>query len=241
MKISSRNGSIFYNGYQLSANAYSYNVSAKVAPIDATGFTEGAQNFVPGQNMSEMSAEFYWNLAAGATHDALGALTTPPGIVTIVPEYITPYSGRPVSLSLRCMQANYNPVGDLNDVIKIGAVQFASYGDNPGVEYGIVLGYDTFVGAPYALPSYDYGAGMTGDYSATLHITGAVAGGRTYLVQDSPDDLVWTTRITFTLDGSAIAAERIAQTGALARYVRLYQSVGGVAAQTVLCHLWRSA
>ncbi|MEM7343003.1 MAG: hypothetical protein AAF485_02060, partial [Chloroflexota bacterium] len=76
--------------------------------------------------------------------------------------------------------------------------------------------------------SVDNGVSTSNGGVGILHILGLSAGDTiTVKIQDSADDAAWSDLLTFTLDGSAIGAERVAVSGTVERYTRASYTVAG--------------
>jgi hypothetical protein len=217
-KLSAKNAVVLANGYNISTFATAYEATQDVTPLDVTAFSEGFKNNVPGIVMSKINCTLFWDSAAGGTHDALGALSN--GCMTILPEGY--YLGAP-SISMPYMQADYSPKGQVDGVIEVGAVNFENYGTSNGVEYGVVLAHATITNTATGSSVLDpTNAAVTAACSATLHIWDATATD-TYeiIVQHSADNSTWATLATFSMDGTALGAERITvASGTINKYRR---------------------
>lgn len=91
--------------------------------------------------------------------------------------------------------------------------------------WGKALSVGTSYSSSTDLGSIDNGASSSDGYLAYLHVTqsaGAMGSNNWSLViEHSTDDSAWSTLDTFTLDGSAVGAEKVSGAGTVNRYVRL--------------------
>jgi hypothetical protein len=93
-----------------------------------------------------------------------------------------------------------------------------SYGNNAGLEYGVALTKAIIQNTASSTGVLDATAGaVTAACSGTLHVTTAVAGATYAVVIEHSDTLGsgYAPLVTFTLDGSAVGAQRITVASAL--------------------------
>jgi hypothetical protein len=228
-KISAKNCEVLINGYKLSTYATAYEVKQAVDPVDVTGFTDGAHNFIPGQAASELSVDMLWSLTAGEVHTALGALTT--GQVTLIPEG---YSLGTASISMPFMQQNYNPGGKPTDAIKVGSIKFMSYGADAAIYNGVVLAHGTITTTTTGTGVQDPSAGaITAACGAVLHIWTKTLTD-TYVVKVQHSTTLgsgYADLLTFSANGTALVAERqTAVSGTINQYRRIVATRTGAAA-----------
>lgn len=97
------------------------------------------------------------------------------------------------------------------------------------LDWGVLLADEETVSANgNTATSVDNAASSADGGVGYLFITGISAGDTiTVTVEDSPNDSTWATLGTFTLDGSALAAERITVAGTVDRYLRVAWTVTG--------------
>lgn len=227
-KISAKNAVILINGYNFSTYFSAFNVEANANKLDVTGFGDGSQNFIPGLPSALITGDVFWDSAAAKTHLALSP--RPTGYVTILPEGYA--LGNP-SISLPFMQGNYNPKGAVNDSLRIGTLNFESYGSNVGIENGVALAHATITATTTGTGFDDpTGAAVTATCSATLHIWDATATD-TYVVKVQHSTLLgsgYADLITFTANGTSLTAERQAvASGTINRYRRVLATRTGSA------------
>lgn len=228
-KLPAKNGIMLIGGYNLSTYAMSYEINDSVDPIDVTGLSDAVHNFIPGQRVAAITANMLWDADPDKVHDALGGL--PQNNVTILPEG---YALGSPSLSMPFMQSNYNPSGSPSTAISVGAIAFASRGDNHGVEHGYMLAHDTITTTTTGTGFIDIsGAAVTAACSGTLHIWTPTSTD-TYVVKIQHSTSLgsgYADLITFTLDGTARNSERVAvASGTVNPYRRIIATRTGSAA-----------
>ena len=228
-KYSGKDAIVLINGYNFSTFASSFETLQDVGKLDVTGFTDGCQNFIPGLNMATIKADLFWDSDANSVHAALASPTT--GNVTIFPHGYA--LGNP-TLSMPFMQSNYSPKGTPSSPVTVGTINFESYGATcRGVENGQALAHATITNTATGTGFIDEsGASVTAVCSGTLHIWTPCAAD-TYVVTIEHSDSVGTgysTLITFTLDGSVRASERVVvASGAIKPYRRVVATRTGSA------------
>lgn len=241
-KFSGKNAILLINGYNLSTYGSAFEVQSDAGAIDVTGFTDGSKNFIPGMKTDAILADLFWSSTSGAVHTALGGANPATGHVTVLPEG---YVLGNLSMSLPFMQANYGAKGTPAGALEIGTLNFISYGDNEGVEYGNVLAHATITNTATGTGYQVNSDAVTSACAATLHIWSACAAD-TYVVkvQDcatvdgSYDDL-----ITFSADGSAVTSERgTAASGTINKFIRVLATRTGSAGNSFgyTVHYWQT-
>lgn len=228
-KVSAKDAIILINGYNFSTYATAFEATQDVNKIDVTGFTEGSKNFIPGQLSADINAAVLWDSAALKTHPVFSPLTAT-GYVTIIPEG---YALGNNTISLPFMQGNYQPKGTPDSAIEVGTLNFRSYGNNVGVEYGWALQHATITATTLSTAVLDPSdAAVTAACSGTLHIWTACATD-TYVVKIQHCATiggVYADLVTFTLNGSAIGAERVAvASGTINKYKKVLATRTGAA------------
>lgn len=227
-KQTGKNAIILIGGYSLSTYASAYEIAQEIEPVEVTGFTDECKNFLPGLAIAKMTIDMMWSSAAGTVHAALGAAAGS-GIITLVPEGYT--LGAP-SISMPYLQTSYSPKSAPDARIDVGSIVFESYGNNVGIENGVMLAHgiitDTITGTEVDDPT---GAAVTAACGASLHIwTAAAADTYVIKVQHSANNSTWADLITFSADGSAITAERQpVASGTVNRYRRVIATRTGSA------------
>ena len=231
-KQSAKNAIVLINGYLFSTYATMFDIKADAGKILVTGFGDGAANYVPGMPTVAGTVDMLWESSANSVHLALSSLPT--GALTILPEGGTLGNQ---SLSFAVMQATYIPKGTPTSAITVGGIQFESYGNNTGIETGVVLQHGTttttLTGTGVDDPT---GASVTAACGATLHLWGTPLAADTYVikVQHSVDNSSWADLITFSANGSARTVERqTVASGTIRRYRRVLATRTGSAGNTL--------
>jgi hypothetical protein len=232
MKVSAKNSVILVNGYNFSTYFSSFEGNNSANPKDVTGFGDQSKNFIPTLTTATLSGTAWWDSAAAKTHLILSALPT--GHVTIIPEG---YSLGTPSISLPYMSNKYKPKGSPDDEISIGTLEFASYGNNVGLEAGVMLAHETITATTTGTGVLDPSDGaVTATCSATLHIWDAVATD-TYVIKVQHSTLLgsgYADLITFTATGATLTSERISvASGTINKYRRVVATRTGSAGETL--------
>jgi hypothetical protein len=221
-KFCGKNAIILINGYNLSTYGSAFEVQSDSGAIDVTGFTDGSKNFIPGMKTDAILADLFWSSTSGAVHTALGGANPATGHVTVLPEG---YVLGNLSMSLPFMQANYSPKGTPAGALEVGTINFISYGDNEGVEYGNVLGHASVTAATTTGVGVEVNAApVTAECSGTLHVWAAPASETTSFKIQHCTTLggVYADLITFTIDGTDLTSERVAvASGTINQFVRV--------------------
>ena len=226
-KVSAKNAIILINGYNLSTYSTAFEASTDVGVIDVTGFSDASKNFIPGLPTAKIQADMLWSSTAGAVHTALHDFGE--HHVTILPEG---YAQGNTSLSMPYTQATYSPKGTPDSAVSVGSIQFESYGNNQGVEYGKVLAHGTITDTTTST-AYQFNAGaVTKACSATLHIWTACAAD-TYVVKVqhcATAGGAYADLVTFTLTGATVGSERVAvASGTINKYLKVVATRTGSA------------
>lgn len=240
-KYSAKDAIILIGGYNLSTYATAFETEANMNPVDTTGFTDGSKNFIPGLPSARITADMFWSSTSGATHTALATLGSS-GNVTILPRG---YALGNESISMPYYQANYAPKGTPDSALSIGSIEFASRGNNEGVEHGYVLAHASVSGATTTGVGYQVNAApVTARCAGTLHVWTAPASETTVVKIQHCTTLngVYADLITFTINGSALTSERVAvASGTINQFIRVLATKSG-ASQTLgySVHYWQS-
>jgi hypothetical protein len=243
-KVSAKNAVILIGGYNLSTYLTNYEVQENQNPIDMTGFTDGAQNYIPGLPTANITGSAMWDNSTDTATPVLKSYTgtTTDGHVTILLEGGTAGNA---SVSMPFTLGGITPSGSPTGGIMLGTLNFSSYGDNEGVENGQVLHHGEVTNSTTdegVLDALSDGA-VTARCSATLHIWKACASD-TYAVavEDSDDCAVYANLLTFTLTGAAVGSERIeVASDTLNKYRRVVATRTGSAGDSFgfSVHFWR--
>lgn len=239
-KISGKNAIVLINGYNFSTFASNFDVDASVNPIPVQGFTDGCENSIPGLPSASIKADLFWDSTVNSVHAALSS--NPTGNVTIIPEgYVL---GNPTQ-SLQMMQGNYSPKGTPTTAIEVGTLEFMSYGQNNGIEYGYALAHGTITNTTSGTAYQVNASPVTAKCSGTLHIWTPCAAD-TYIVKIqhcTTSGGVYADLVTFTLNGSARASERVSvASGTINQYIKVLATRTGSAGNDFgfSVHFWQS-
>ena len=230
-KTTAKNCVILVNGYNFSTYFTAYEAENSINPRNVTGFGDGSQNFIPTMRSGSIAGDVLWDSASAKTHLVLKSLPT--GHITLIPEGYTLGAS---SISLPFMQNNYNPKGTPDSEIALGNIKFESYGNNAGVESGVMLAHATITATTTGSSVLDPGnAAVTAACSGTLHIWDATSTD-TYVIkiQHSANDSTWADLVTFTINGTSLTSERIAvASGTVNKYRRVVATRTGSAGDTL--------
>lgn len=247
-KVSAKNGIILLNGVNISTYGMDYGIRQDSGKVDVTGFSDGAQNYVPGLPAAEMSVSLLWDSTATT---GIHALMSPMGngIVTILPEGSTaPSALNPAgTLNMPYQQGNYMPGGAPAEAIRAGTLQFFSFGPTSvGIEGGWLLQHGTITatttGAEWQDPSL---GAVTAPCSGTLQVWTPTTTD-TYVVKiqhATTSGGAYSDLITFTANGTTRLAERVnVASGVINRYRRILATRTGAAANPFgfTVHFWHA-
>jgi hypothetical protein len=216
-KTTAKNAVILINGYLFSTYATTYDIKADAGKVEVQGFSDGSKNYIPGLPSMAGALDMLWESSANSVHLALKS--RPTGVLTIIPEgYVLGNS----TISFPIMQSNYAPKGAPADALKIGTINFESYGNNAAREDGVALAHGTITttttGTGFAA------GGVTAAVASTLHVWTPTASD-TYVVkvqQCATIGGVYTDLVTFAANGTTRTVERqTLASGAIAAYVRV--------------------
>lgn len=217
---------IWGGGYALTAKTRDIKPSIAADELEESGYGMD-HSTLKGQFTSEIALDGFFDPTTASTHDALKTLDDTNKIISAaLGENATPAQGD-ITISLDAEQINYEIMPNLSDVIA-AAASFKQTGTP--AELGILLADETAVSSSSNTSSVDQTAQSSNGAAAVLHITGVSDSDTIEVkVQDSANDADWADLITFTLDGSAVGAERLTVTGTVDRYVRVLWTVTGSA------------
>jgi hypothetical protein len=215
---------VWIEGYVLTSRISDTAPSCNFDEAECSGFGQD-KGYVKGQADSALPLDGYFSEDTGSTHEALkNAGTDGQMLITLAMGNNAAVALGDITCSLMAEQFNYQPNSDLKGVIAVHA-DFKCKGKT--LEFGNLLA-DVTVTANGNQASVDNSAGSSNGGVGYLHILGLSSGDTiTVKVQHSTDDSAWSDLITFTLDGSALDAERIEVSGTVNRYVRASYTVTG--------------
>jgi hypothetical protein len=215
---------IWVGGYALTTKTREVSpISIAYDELESSAYTQD-HSTLKGQADSTIGLNGYFSKATGEFHDGVKTITDSAVLVsTVFGENAAPAVGD-IALNLQAQRINYQVNPNLSDII-IASGDFRARGTP--AEFGLLLA-DLAVTANGQQASVNNGAASANGGVGVLHITGLSAGDTiTVLIEDSANNSDWATLITFTLDGSAIGAERLAVTGDVDQYVRASYTVTG--------------
>jgi hypothetical protein len=211
---------LIVDGIDLSGDARQigqFGVNRQMANIE--GWNSGVQHYTLGhaEHILNGFQEVFNNTAATGSHTELSA----------VEEYIVslcmgiraaPAVGDPAFLS-SFEQMNYTVDGTEAVLVNAEFVKSITDSDHEAA-FGNVIAAGAALAATTNGTSIDNAASSANGAMAHLHVTVSDGGTWAFKVQDSPDDAAWSDLITFTADGTAVAAERGDATGTVDRHLR---------------------
>lgn len=213
------------DGYKLTPLATEAPVSIEYDTIEAGAFNNPVKQYLCGR--AEGSIEFnglFDSTTTGATHEALKTIGIDKVAGVAYGNNAAPAQGD-IAAGMPVHQSSYTVSADLNGVI---AAKASLKSAGTPLEWGVLLANLTGVSADGNTASIDDSASSSAGAAGYLFISGISAGDTIQVkIQDSPDDSTWSDLITFTLDGSAIDAERVLVSGSVDRYVRVLYDVTG--------------
>ncbi len=205
---------IWLHGYHLSTDFNNSVIGSTSDELESGGFTLD-KRYKKGRVDSIMTLDGFF---ATQTHAALQVVDNSPSKICTkaLGNNALPIIGDPTA-SLDAQQMNYDVSPPLNELIAVTAQLKAK---NSNIEWGNLLA-DVIITDDISLASYDSGASSSNGGVGIFHIAALSAGDTiTGKIQHSSDDSVWADLIVFTLDGTAILAERLTVAGAVDRYLR---------------------
>lgn len=218
-----KNTSVLYGAYDLSAYFNSMKVGTKVPMAATTTFQAAAETYLPGIKDGTVSLSGLFDGAAGAVDEVLtAALAGSDQVFTGAVDL--------AAIGKRCrMAAAQSSAYDVDDSISDAVQVSLDIQANGGVDYGLILHALGSVSATANDTSQDNAAASSNGGVAHLHVvTNTRNGTLVAKVQHSTDNSSWADLITFTtVTSSTTAAERIAVTGTVNRYVRAQYTIAG--------------
>ncbi|HUW78769.1 MAG TPA: hypothetical protein VMV52_08490 [Candidatus Nanopelagicaceae bacterium] len=218
---------LYISGYDLSGDARSFGTLANgIAEVERTGWSEAHRNYIADdlRMVGISDLQVMLNDTSVAAYDRLITESNNTIIDLAFGGGGEPAIGDPVYM-LRSEQIS--AVANLDGKLAIMSANFAADTDqytagayNP---FGVVLqDAATQITATISEDSVDHGAATTAGAWANLHVLTTASGDYAFKLQDSANDTDWADIVgaTWTIDGSAIAAESIEFTANTARYVR---------------------
>lgn len=222
-------GKIWIGGYHLTTKIKEITPPHNVHDaIEQSGFLQD-KNYILGQADAMATINGFFDKSTGSTHAALSSLASGQTEIIVTMAWgdnATPTIGDYAS-SLAATQSQYNAPANKAEIISVEAA-FKSIGE--AADFGLLIADVSGASATGSTTSIDNGASSSNGGVGYLHLTGVSASDTfTGKIQHSTNDSTWADLITFTLDGSAIGAERIEVSGTVNRYIRFNYTLGGSA------------
>lgn len=215
------------DGYKLTPLASEVTPSIEYETIEAGAYNNPVKQYLCGRG--EGSIDFsglFDSTTDGATHEALKQVGIDKVAGIAYGNNAAPAQGD-IACGMPVHQASYNVSADLDGTI---AAKAALKSVGTPLEWGVLLANLTAVSVDGNTASIDDGAASSAGASAYLFVSGVSAADTClFKVQHSTNNSTWVDLITFTLDGSAIDAERLEVSGTVNRYVRVLYDVTGTA------------
>jgi len=207
-------GDDFYcGGYHIGGDIRDLAVDGGPGLLDVTHITQRARTRVGGLRDGHMTLTSYMDTAAGQSHATFSPLPRAGTIMTYLRGQVT---GNPAAC-LNAKQVGYDPTrspsGDL-------AFKVDGEGDAYGLEWGIQL-TDSLRTDAAATNGTIFDNGQAYGYGAQAYLHAvSLTGSAAVTIQHSPDMATWTTLAAFAAIALAPAAQRVAVTGTVNRYLR---------------------
>jgi hypothetical protein len=215
---------VLVGGYELTGDLNAVQFQEQRQMLPAVAFGEAVEKSVGGRRQSQVTHTGYLNAQAARAHPVLHGVSVEQAVSVLVGNNAAPTVGS-LAYSLAIRQQQYQVLPKLNEVIPFNAT-FAPRGQAGG--WGVALTPPTTLTNTTNGSSVDHGAATTRGGSAYLHILQTAASDTyTLTVQGSNSGAFSgeeTTLATFTLNASALGAERLGIAGTLPRYTR-YRAV----------------
>lgn len=216
---------ILVGGYRLTAKTRDINpISIAYDELDDGGYGQD-HSTMKGKGDSTIGLTGYYDGdTTGGFHNGVKTLADAEVLVSLLMgENAAPALGD-ITLSLSAEEVSYHVNPMPSDVI---AATGSFRGRTIVAEFGNLLA-DTTATSDSNGSSLDNGAGTSNGGTGICHITGVSASDTIQVtVQHSTDNSSWSDLVVFTIDGSAVAAERIEVTGTVNRYLRAEWDVTG--------------
>jgi len=210
------------DGYHLTADSTNVEAGATCDEIEAGSYNNQVKQYVAGRSEGLISFSGFFNPDTGGSHAALQTMDTAKVAGVGWGNNAAPTVGD-IAAAMPVNQFGYKVNSELDGVI-VAEAELKSVGT--ALEWGTLLANSADLAATDTLDSHDNGAASANGGAAYLFITGVTASDSIEVkIEDSPDDSTWSDLDTFTLDGSAVEAERITISGTINRYTRVTATV----------------
>ena len=209
---------VFIDGYAVTTYATDLTVSTKFDELDTSTYTQD-KRYIPGQGDSSITLDGYFN----PTTIAAVAASSGKVVSVVLGNNAAATIGSP-SFSLAAAQSEITVTAP-KDGLQAGKAKFAAQQSNGG--WGVML-TDAVISTDSNGTSVDNGAATAAGGAGYLHVYGVSASDTAQVaIQHSTNNSTWVDLGVFTLNCSAIGAERIEIAGNVYQYVRAEWDVTG--------------
>jgi len=230
-KLAGRWCEIAYAGYRLTGYSTQFDITHGMGEMDLTTFMDAVKHGGPNYVWDDTAAlTLFMDADTDASHDALNgklAQYTNSHLLILVGQGAAPGAGDPCYL-LSAKHFVYTVPVETEAAIVCNTT---FRGQGPG-QWGVVLAnyLATAITNSFTGSAIDQGA-QSGDGAEAILQVVLPTSSDTYdfIVQDSPDNSVWSDLITFTADGQTRLSERQTITGTVERYIRVIATRTGAA------------
>ena len=222
--IHGKNTGVLVGGGNLSAFFNEASASQDVETAETTTFGSSAKTYIIGLKDGTMSVSGMFDGAEDSVDEQIEAVlgAEADSVATIAPEGLA--IGK-TAYSCAARKTSYEISSPVGDVVSTSL----SIQADGGIDRGVLLGAATAVTASGQGTAQDNAASTSGGGVGYLHVTANTRnGGSTFKVQHSSDNVTWADLVTFTsVSATTTAAESIAVTGTVNRYLRASHAPGG--------------
>lgn len=216
---------VFYGGYELSGDARTIGtLENNFLEADITGFDETMRNYLSSgiHEVGITGFQAIMNDTANRSLDSFQSASDSDRISVLFGGGGEPAIPDPAyllaSIQMTASVSFEGFVGLIQADFMSDAAQHDANADNP---LGVVLCNQALT-TTSSLASHDNGVSTTSGWHANLHITATTSGDYSFAVEHSTNDADWNTLGTFTIDGSAVTSEHLADSdNPVNRYTRL--------------------
>lgn len=226
------------DGHHLTSDSTNVEAGATSDEIEAGAYNTAVKQYLGGRAEGLISFSGFFNPDTGGSHAALKTMDTAKTAGVAWGNNASPTIGD-IAAGMPVNQFGYKVNSALDGVI-VAEAELKSTGT--ALEWGVLLANSTALTATATLDSHDNGASSANGASAYVFLTGVSASDTIEIkIQDSPDDSSYSDLITFTVDGSAVEAERLTASGTVDRYTQVVATISGTDPSfdfaVVLCRL----
>lgn len=216
---------LYYDGYDLSGDKQTFDISCPMSPFDVTPINKYAVERIGGRRDGAMNSKSFFNPAAGQAHDAESTLLLTDRVYTIG-------IGATIGSAAACLvskQIGYDPTRSAEGELTFNV---DAQGNGYGLEWGELLtaGTRTDTGATNGA-SLDLAAQTLFGAQFYLHVTAFTGTDVTIKIQDSADDSSFAdlTAGAFTSVTTGPQSQRIqtARDATVRRYLRVATATAG--------------